>query len=167
MRYAGIYKFDISNGPGIRVSLFVQGCHFHCKGCFNSEAWDFDGGNEFTTDIANDILKLAEPDWVSGISILGGEPLAPQNRETVAKFCEGFKKKFPNKTIWLWTGYKFEELPKISLTYNPIIKIKSLVDVIIDGRFEEDKKDLSLEWRGSSNQRIWKKDNSNKWYYVL
>lgn len=150
MRYAKIRKMDISNGEGIRVSLFVQGCSFHCKNCFNQETWDFNGGKEFTTEEVDKIIKLANKDYIAGLSILGGEPLHPNNIESVSMLCEYFKFKYPEKTIWIWTGFKYEDILKKENNYN----IFNYIDVLIDGQFEEDKKDLTLKWRGSSNQRV-------------
>ncbi len=150
MRYAKIRKMDISNGEGVRVSLFVQGCSFHCKNCFNQETWDFNGGKEFTTEEVGKIIELANKDYIAGLSVLGGEPLHNNNVDEVFHIVATFKEKFPNKDIWLWTGFKFEDAIKDS-------KRKFIlrnIDVLIDGQFEEDKKDLTLKWRGSSNQRI-------------
>lgn len=150
MKYAKIRKMDISNGEGVRVSLFVQGCSFHCKNCFNQETWDFNGGKEFTTAEIQKIIELADKDYIAGLSILGGEPLHNNNVDEVFHIVTTFKEKFPNKNIWLWTGFKFEDAIKDS-------KRKSIlcnIDVLIDGQFEEDKKDLTLKWRGSSNQRV-------------
>lgn len=150
MRYAKIRKMDISNGEGVRVSLFVQGCSFHCKNCFNQETWNFNGGKEFTTAEIQKIIELANKDYIAGLSILGGEPLHNNNVDEVFHIVATFKEKFPNKDIWLWTGFKFEDAIKDS-------KRKFIlrnVDILIDGQFEEDKKDLTLKWRGSSNQRV-------------
>ena len=150
MKYAKIRKMDISNGEGVRVSLFVQGCSFHCKNCFNQETWDFNGGKEFTTAEIQKIIELANKDYIAGLSVLGGEPLHSNNVDEVFHIVATFKEKFPNKDIWLWTGFKFEDAIKDS-------KRKFIlrnIDVLIDGQFEEDKKDLTLKWRGSSNQRV-------------
>lgn len=150
MKYAKIRKMDISNGEGVRVSLFVQGCSFHCKNCFNQETWDFNGGKEFTTAEIQKIIELVDKDYIAGLSILGGEPLHNNNVDEVFHIVATFKEKFPNKDIWLWTGFKFEDAIKDS-------KRKFIlrnIDVLIDGQFEEDKKDLTLKWRGSSNQRV-------------
>ena len=150
MKYSKIRKMDISNGEGVRVSLFVQGCSFHCKNCFNPETWDFNKGKEFTTAEIQKIIELANKDYIAGLSVLGGEPLHNNNVDEVFHIVTTFKEKFPNKNIWLWTGFKFEDAIKDS-------KRKSIlcnIDVLIDGQFEEDKKDLTLKWRGSSNQRV-------------
>lgn len=150
MRYAKIRKMDISNGEGVRVSLFVQGCSFHCKNCFNPETWDFNGGRTFTNIEKEKIIELANKDYIAGLSILGGEPLHPNNIETVANICKCFKQKYPDKTIWLWTGFRYEDILKRENNYN----IFNYIDVLVDGQFEIDKKDLNLKWRGSSNQRV-------------
>lgn len=150
MRYAKIRKMDISNGEGVRVSLFVQGCSFHCKNCFNPETWDFNGGKDFTTVEVDKIIKLCNKDYIAGLSILGGEPLHPNNIESVSMLCEYFKFKYPNKTIWLWSGFKYEDI----LTRENNYDIFNYIDVLVDGQFEEDKKNLTLKWRGSSNQRV-------------
>lgn len=150
MKYAKIRKMDISNGEGVRVSLFVQGCSFHCKNCFNPETWNFDGGKIFTNIEKEKIIELVNKDYIAGLSILGGEPLHPNNIEAVANVCKNFKKIYPNKTIWLWTGFRYEDILKRENNYN----ILNYIDVLVDGQFEEDKKDLTLKWKGSSNQRV-------------
>lgn len=146
MRYNTIRQLDIANGPGCRVSLFVQGCSFNCPGCFNTIARDFSGGKEFTDQTLDLILALTEPAHIGGLSILGGEPLHPQNRSEVLQLARKFKKKYPDKTIWIWTGYLIEDVL--------IDLVDSGIDVIVDGRFEEELKDLRLKYRGSSNQRV-------------
>ena len=146
MRYNTIRQLDIANGPGCRVSLFVQGCSFNCPGCFNTSAKDFSGGTEFTEQTIEVILALTEPSHISGLSILGGEPLHPQNRRDVLDLVKKFKSKYPNKTVWLWTGYNFENVAADL--------VDSGVDVVVDGRFVEELKDLRLKYAGSSNQRV-------------
>ncbi len=146
MRYNTIRQLDIANGPGCRVSLFVQGCTFNCPGCFNEVAKDFEGGKEFTDDSLRALLEIAKPSHISGLSILGGEPLHPRNREGVLQIAREFKKVYPEKTIWLWTGFLVEDVLEDL--------VDSEIDVIVDGRFEEDFKDLRLKYRGSSNQRV-------------
>ena len=152
MRYNTIRQLDIANGPGCRASLFVQGCTFNCPGCFNEVAKDFDKGTEFTEQTLQLILELLKPSYISGLSILGGEPLHPRNRTEVLNFAKEVKKAYPNKTIWLWTGYLWEDVAEC-LT-------DSGIDVIVDGQFKEDLKDLRLKYRGSSNQRIIKAPES-------
>jgi anaerobic ribonucleoside-triphosphate reductase activating protein len=146
MRYNTIRQLDIANGPGARISIFVQGCAFNCPGCFNTVARDFEGGKEFTEDTVQNLLNLAEPSYISGLSILGGEPLHPRNREEVIRLAKKFKEVYPNKTVWLWTGYLFEEIADLLPG--------SGIDVVVDGRFVEELKDLRLKYRGSSNQRV-------------
>lgn len=137
---------DIANGPGCRVSIFIQGCEFNCPGCFNGVAKDFSGGKEFTDQTMELLLSLAEPEYISGISILGGEPLHPRNRQAILDLVSKFKEVYPDKTVWVWTGYKLEDVA--------FDLVDSKVDVLVDGRFVESLKDLRLKYRGSSNQRI-------------
>lgn len=151
MRYNKIRTMDISNGEGVRVSLFVQGCEFHCKNCFNPETWNFEGGKEFTTETLNTLLKLCDKDYIKGLSILGGEPMHPNNRETVVDIMRAFKYKFPNKDIWMWTGYTLEKL--LSENDENVKSMLIYLDYLIDGQFIEEKKNLKLKWAGSDNQR--------------
>ena len=152
MRYNKIRKMDISNGEGVRVSLFVQGCEFHCKNCFNAETWNFQGGKDFTTDTLSTLLNLCDKEYIKGLSILGGEPMHPTNREMVVDIMRAFKFRFPNKDIWMWTGYALENL--LQQKDENIKSMLIYLDYLIDGQFEEDKKDITLKWRGSSNQRV-------------
>ena len=146
MRYAKIRKMDISNGPGVRVSIFFQGCAFHCKNCFNPETWDFDGGLEFNDSVIDQIIELCKEDHITGLSMLGGEPMHPNNIEGTLKLAKRFKKEYPKKNIWVWSGFLFNALKdKEVLKY---------IDVLVDGQFVDEKKDLRLKWRGSSNQRV-------------
>ena len=145
MRYSVIKQLDIANGPGCRVSLFVQGCSFKCPGCFNPTTQDFSGGQAFTDQSREAIFKLAEPAHISGLSILGGEPLHPQNRQEVISLVKAFKEKYPNKTVWLWSGYQFEDVAS---------ELPTELDVLVDGLFIEAQKDLRLNYRGSANQRV-------------
>ena len=147
MRYNKIRKMDISNGPGVRVSVFFQGCHFQCKGCFNPETWDFSGGKEFNDEVIDHILDLCASDVISGLSILGGEPLNPKNIEGTTKLAKAFKEKYPKKTIWLWSGYLFDEY-----TYDK--EIVNYIDVNIDGQFKIELSSPLLQYKGSSNQRV-------------
>ena len=112
MRYNLIRKMDISNGPGVRVSIFMQGCPFHCKNCFNPETWDFEGGKEFTQETIDKVLELSNKNEVKGLSILGGEPMAPTNIEGTAKLAKAFKEKYPEKNVWAWSGYKYEQIKR-------------------------------------------------------
>lgn len=146
MNYATIKVVDVANGPGVRVSLFVSGCEHCCKGCFNPETWDFDYGEEYTDYTMRRILALCEPEHIKGLSILGGEPLHPRNEAAVRRLCCMFKRFYPDKTIWLYTGYLWEEIKQMYLL--------RYVDVLVDGPFNASLKDLNLLFRGSSNQRI-------------
>ena len=146
MRYNKIRKMDIANGPGVRVSIFFQGCEFHCKGCFNKDTWDFCGGKEFTDETINKILELCEPDYIVGLSMLGGEPMHPKNIEGTTKLAKAFKEKYPNKTLWSWTGFTFEGLKDK--------EVINYLDVLIDGQFKEELFNPKLKWKGSSNQRV-------------
>ena len=154
MRYNKIRKMDISNGPGIRVSIFMQGCSFHCKDCFNSETWDFKAGKEFNDEFINKVLDLASLPHIVGLSILGGEPMHPNNREGTIKLAKAFKKRYPDKDIWVWSGYLFDELKDIDgLSY---------IDTLVDGRFVIEQANPTLKFRGSSNQRVIDVKNSLK-----
>ena len=146
MRYNLIRKMDISNGPGVRVSIFMQGCSFHCKNCFNQETWDFEGGQEFTDDTINKVLELSDKKEVKGLSILGGEPMHPTNIEGTTKLAKAFKEKYPEKNIWAWSGFKYEDI-KDNDVFN-------YIDVLVDGQYKDELHDPTLKWRGSSNQRV-------------
>ena len=147
MRYNKIRKMDISNGPGVRVSIFMQGCNFNCKNCFNPETHDFTGGKEFTDETINRVLELCENKNVEGLSILGGEPMNPQNIEGTTKLAKAFKEKFPEKNVWAWSGYTFDNYLKDK-------EVVKYLDVVVDGQFVEEEKNPTLEWKGSSNQRV-------------
>ena len=138
---------DISNGPGVRVSVFMQGCGFHCKNCFNKETWDFEAGKDFNQDTIDEVLNLCKEDYIKGLSILGGEPMHPKNIEGTTKLAKAFKEKYPNKNLWVWSGFKFDEDLKDK-------EVLNYVDVLVDGRYEDDLHDFTLKWRGSSNQRV-------------
>ena len=147
MRYNKIRKMDVSNGPGVRVSIFMQGCTFNCKSCFNPETHDFNGGKEFTCDTINRVLELCSKEYIVGLSILGGEPLNPKNIDGSTKLARIFKEKYPNKTLWIWSGYLFDEYLKDK-------EILNYIDVLVDGLFIEELSNPTLKWRGSSNQRV-------------
>ena len=155
MNYATIKPIDVANGPGVRTSLFVSGCTHRCKGCFNSEAWDFDYGQPFTEQAEEEIFSALAPDHIEGFSLLGGEPFEPENQEALLPFLKRLKEKFPKKTIWCYSGYLFEDIiaGKVGerLTASSMI---SLIDILVDGKFIEEQKDLHLRFRGSANQRI-------------
>ncbi len=148
MNYAAIKKTDIANGTGVRVSLFVSGCRRHCKGCFNSETWDFNFGAPFTDDTMQEILDALDHDYIEGFSLLGGEPFEPENRGEVLRILTAVRKKFPDKTIWCYTGNRYENMIKEAR------EIVELLDVLVDGEFIEERKNLRLKFRGSENQRI-------------
>lgn len=151
MNYGLIKKTDISNGEGVRVSLFVSGCRRHCKGCFNQETWDFDYGSPFTYDTINEICEALDKPYIKGLSILGGEPLDPLNIPWVETLIFCVKSKFGDtKDIWLYTGYQYDEVKDLDLMY--------WIDVLVDGPFIEEQKDISLRFRGSRNQRILRLD---------
>ena len=157
MNYGEIKKNDISNGIGVRTSLFVSGCRHHCKDCFNAQTWDFGFGEAFTEQTMMEILESCEPDWINGLSLLGGEPFEPENQRVLLPFLVMFKEKFPDKDIWCYSGFTFEEITgraKSRAKTDVSAEMLSLIDVLVDGRFEESKKDISLKFRGSSNQRI-------------
>lgn len=145
MNYIGLNKYDTANGPGIRVSLFVSGCTLRCKGCFNPESWNFKAGKEFTDDTLKLLCSYLDKDYISGLSILGGDPLEPENIDTVTALCKTVKHFYPNKTIWLWTGRYYDTIKDL-----PIMKY---IDTIVDGPYEEN---LAIDfiYYGSSNQNI-------------
>ena len=166
MRYASIRSLDISNGEGVGVSLFVQGCPFHCKNCFNSETWNFNGGKEWTEKTKNKFMELIDKPYINRVSFLGGECLADQNLDGVLDLIKEIRISFPEKTIWLYTGYDFDLLNSKynEYKYTPFAanadewltrwEIISNVDVLIDGEYIDEQIDITLKWRGSSNQRV-------------
>lgn len=156
MNYATIKPVDIANGPGVRVSLFVSGCTHHCKDCFNEEAWDFHFGNAFTEETQETIIGYLDHDYIEGLTLLGGEPMEPQNQECLLPFIRKVKIRLPEKTIWCFTGYDFEKdvLARMMAGSEVSRELVSLFDVMVDGRFIAEKKNLSLKFRGSENQRI-------------
>ena len=156
MNYATIKKTDVANGPGVRVSLFVSGCTHHCKGCFNSVAWDFQYGQAYTLETEQEILQALAPDYIRGLSLLGGEPMEPQNRATVLSLVKKVREIYPRKTIWFYTGYDFDkDLLAWMEAGDPVItKLLPLLDVIVDGEYKEECRNLRLPFRGSENQRI-------------
>lgn len=156
MNYADIKRVDVANGEGVRVSVFVSGCNHHCQGCFNRCAWDFEYGNKFTENEIDKVIGYLDHDYISGLSLLGGEPLEKQNQEGLLPLVRKVKEKFPNKNIWCYTGFDFEKdvagrMYKESPISHELLKY---IDVIVDGKFDESKKDLKLRFRGSSNQKI-------------
>ncbi|MBD9159155.1 MAG: anaerobic ribonucleoside-triphosphate reductase activating protein [Clostridiales bacterium] len=156
MYYADIKKADVANGLGVRVSVFVSGCTHHCKNCFNEEAWDFHYGNEFTQKEIDKVIELMDHSYVAGLSLLGGEPFEHINQQGLLPLVKIVKEKFPDKNIWCYSGYTFENdiIDRMCKEWKETPEFLSYIDVLVDGKFEEDKKDLSLRFRGSSNQRI-------------
>jgi anaerobic ribonucleoside-triphosphate reductase activating protein len=156
MNYANIKYCDIANGPGVRVSLFVSGCRHHCKNCFNQETWDFLFGKPFTDETLNCIIKELSNDYIAGFSLLGGEPFEPENQRALAPILAIIKNKFPNKSIWCWTGWNLDkELSVGGSKYTQFTdKMLQNIDVLVDGPFVEELKNVKLVFRGSSNQRI-------------
>ena len=156
MNYALIRENDIANGPGVRTSLFVSGCRHHCKGCFNPETWNFSYGTPFTDDTINEIISLSDHSFITGLTLLGGEPFEPENQAELAILAKKFKQAYPEKTIWCYSGFSFENdlLPKAQKRLENVYDLLSNVDVLVDGKFVEELKDSSLLFRGSSNQNI-------------
>ena len=154
MNYAEIKNCDIANGPGVRVSLFVSGCTHRCKGCFNEIAWDFAYGKPFTQETVDMLLEMLKPDHIKGITLLGGEPFEPQNQPTVVDFLRQMKAKYPEKSVWAFSGYLFDRDMLSGRLGSLTQEFLSYVDVLVDGPFVEEKKNLSLRFRGSSHQRI-------------
>lgn len=166
MRYAQIRSMDISNGEGVGVSLFVQGCPFHCKNCFNSETWDFNGGKEWTEETKNKFMELIDRQYIRRISILGGEPLHKNNLSEVLSLVKEIREKFPDKTIWLYTGYSIEDIVNFNTNSYSVVQqyfdidnfvrkdILIYINVLVDGEYIDEQKDLSLKFRGSKNQRV-------------
>lgn len=157
MNYGEIKTNDIANGEGVRTSLFVSGCTHHCKNCFNAKTWDFNFGEEFTKETEEEIFESVEPEWINGITLLGGEPFEIQNQRVLVGFLKRFREKFKNKTVWCYSGYTFEELCglKESRAFCEVTKeMLSMIDVLVDGEFVQELYDISLKFRGSSNQRI-------------
>ena len=154
MHFASIKNCDIANGVGVRISLFVSGCTHHCHNCFNQEAWDFNYGQEFTKTQEDQIIDLLKPDYIAGLSLLGGEPMEDLNQKGLLPFVKRVKEIYPNKTIWCYSGYTYEYLLEKSKTQEYTKELLSLIDVLVDGKYVEELHDLSLRFRGSSNQRI-------------
>lgn len=155
MNYAEIKTCDVANGPGVRVSLFVSGCTHHCEGCFNKETWDFNFGKPFTDEVIDDIIEYMKPDYIKGITLLGGEPLEQTNQQGLLPLLRKIDQIYPEKDIWCFTGYDFEKdvIGRMMKEWDETKEFMSYIDVLVDGEFMIDKKDLNLVFKGSSNQR--------------
>ena len=155
MNYATIKTHDVANGPGVRVSLFVSGCTHRCRGCFNAEAWDFGYGEPFTEEIENEILSALAPSYIKGFSLLGGEPFEPANQVALAPFLEKLRERYPQKTVWCYSGFLFDDLAGGTVgDPRTCRRMLDCIDILVDGKFVEEQKDLNLRFRGSANQRI-------------
>lgn len=156
MYYGNIKKCDIADGPGVRVSLFVSGCRHHCKGCFNPETWNFEYGTPYTKETEAEILKLLSPSYITGFTLLGGEPFEPENQCVLSSLLRKIKETYPEKTIWCYTGYLYDVdlIPGGKVHTEHTEAMLSCIDVLVDGEFVEEEKDVTLEFRGSRNQRI-------------
>ncbi len=156
MYYGEIKKCDIANGEGVRVSLFVSGCTHHCPGCFNEATWDFHYGKEFTEETEKELLDALEPSYINGLSLLGGEPFEPENQKALVPFLRKVKERYPEKNIWCYSGYLYDSqlLSESRARCEYTDEMLSMIDVLVDGRFVESLKDITLVFRGSSNQRL-------------
>ncbi len=156
MYYAEIKNCDIANGPGVRVTLFVSGCTHHCEACFNEMAWDFTYGEPFDEQVEEQLITLLQPEYIAGLTLLGGEPLEYVNWQGLLPFLKKVKERYPEKNIWCYTGYRFEEdiLGKFCVQWKEMWDFLSYIDVIVDGEFILEQKEISLQFRGSGNQRI-------------
>lgn len=157
MNFGQIYYADVANGPGCRTSFFVSGCRHHCKGCFNPETWNFDYGHVYTDEVENELVESIKESYIDGISILGGEPMEPENQPYIKKLVERVRKEVPESKTWVYSGYTWEELTdenNTSCHTADTMDILRNIDVLVDGEFHEDEKDISLLFRGSANQRL-------------
>ena len=156
MNYSAIRNCDVADGPGVRVSLFVSGCRHRCKGCFNPDTWDFAAGEPWTDAVQERVLAACEKDWIQGLSLLGGEPFEPENQRALVPLLRAFRARFPKKDVWAWTGCVYERdlLKESPWRCEATDEMLSLVDTLVDGPFIEAQKNITLRFRGSSNQRI-------------
>lgn len=156
MNYATIKFYDVANGTGVRVSLFVSGCRHHCKGCFNAETWDFPYGEPYTQETEDSIIDGLKPDYITGLSLLGGEPFEPENQPALTALLRRVKTQLPEKTVWCYTGYTYDtDLAEGGSVFTDVTReMLSYIDILVDGEFIEEQRDLTLRFRGSRNQRI-------------
>lgn len=156
MNYATIKFYDVANGTGVRVSLFVSGCRHHCKGCFNAETWDFFYGESYTQETEDSIIDGLKPDYITGLSLLGGEPFEPENQPALTALLRRVKTQLPEKTVWCYTGYTYDtDLAEGGSVFTDVTReMLSYIDILVDGEFIEEQRDLTLRFRGSRNQRI-------------
>ncbi len=156
MYYGNLKSYDIADGPGVRISLFVSGCRHHCKGCFNAETWDFNYGQPYTEETENEIIRMLGDSYIQGLTVLGGEPFEPENQPEVARLLKRVKQTYPEKDIWCYSGYLYDvDMQKGGSVYTDVTKeMLSCIDVLVDGEFVEELKDISLLFRGSRNQRL-------------
>lgn len=156
MNYATIKFYDVANGTGVRVSLFVSGCRHHCKGCFNTETWDFSYGEPYTQETEDSIIDGLKPDYITGLSLLGGEPFEPENQPALTALLRRVKTQLPEKTVWCYTGYTYDtDLAEGGSVFTDVTReMLSYIDILVDGEFIEEQRDLTLRFRGSRNQRI-------------
>lgn len=156
MNYATIKSYDVANGPGVRVSLFVSGCTHHCKGCFNAEAWDFNYGKPFTPEVEDQIIAYLKPWYIRGFSLLGGEPFEPENQKALLPLMRRIRETYPEKSVWCYTGYDYEKdiLAGRLGDWEITRELLSYIDILVDGEFHQSEKDLTLRFKGSRNQRI-------------
>lgn len=160
MNYGEIKKYDIADGPGVRVSLFVSGCRHHCKGCFNEETWEFDFGKPYTKETEEGILKALDHNYIAGFTLLGGEPFEPENQPVLVELLRKVRERYPQKNIWSYTGFVYEkDLVKGGRAHTEVTdEMLSYIDTLVDGPFIEDLKDITLQFRGSRNQRLLSKE---------
>ena len=156
MNYGNIKPVDVADGPGVRVSLFVSGCRHHCKGCFNVETWNFDYGKPYTKETEDEIIKALQPAFIEGFTVLGGEPFEPENQVEVVKLLKRVRQTYPQKSIWCYTGYTYDtDLQKGGKVYTDVTEeMLFYIDVLVDGEFVEEERDITLKFRGSRNQRL-------------
>lgn len=161
MNYGTIKECDIADGPGVRVSLFVSGCRHHCKGCFNADTWDFNYGMPYTKETEDEIIRLLAPDYIQGLTLLGGEPFEPENQRELVKLLRRVRETYPDKDIWSYSGYLYDvDMVEGGRAYTEVTKeMLSYLDVLVDGPFVQELKDITLKFRGSKNQRIIKLEN--------